>query len=286
MFHLNPGIGLHKHEPGLVRPGKYQKLKGTQPQKTTTAAQGQSSLQQGLPQFRIQIGGGSHLQYFLLAPLQAALPLPQVPHLPAIPQYLNFHMAGPGQPLLHVNLIIAERGGGLRLAAGEGFRNLGGRTHYPQTPTTATGYSFDHHGATLRQPGKKCLRLGLGHAVIHPLQHRHLTFPGQGPGPGFVAKLAQIVRSGANEYQPRVPARLSKATVFTEESIARMDAIAGLGPGRRRRHLIRISSPTSKRCSAPGSLRTVKRTFQAALAGDTLRQSPPPAHWAPGSPPP
>ena len=186
-----------------------------------------------LPQLRGQGLGGGLLQQLLVAPLDGAVPVAQLDHVPLpVGHDLELDVAGVDDQLLQVHLPAAEAG--QRLAAGlfkqgdELFRLI----HPAHPPASTAGGGLDEH----RVSNGVGQGLGLLGGVYRPVgagHHRHPSALHQLPGGGLVAHGADYVAGGADEGDAGGLAGVGKVGVLTEKAVAGVDGVApgGLGHG-------------------------------------------------------
>ena len=182
-------------------------------------------LPHGPAQVVAQGPGGGLLDELLVLPLDGAVPLPQVDHIPlAVGQDLELDVPGVEDELLHIELPVPEAGHGLRLGGrvkdGQVLRGV-----YPAHTAPASA------GAGLQEDGISDFFRDLGgllRAGDRPLRagdHGDAMGAHQGPGGRLVAHLPDDVAGRADELQPALPAQVGKLRILREKAIARMDGV-------------------------------------------------------------
>ena len=186
-----------------------------------------------LPQLGSEGLGGGLLQQLLVAPLDGAVPVAQLDHIPlAVGHDLELDVAGVDNQLLQVHLPAAEAGH--RLAAGllkEGDELL--RVVHPaHAPAAAAGGGLDEYRVA-DGIGQGLGLLGGVHRPVGAGHHRHPRLLHELPGGGLVAHGADHVAGGADEGDAGRLTGVGELGVLAQKAVAGVDGVAagGLGHG-------------------------------------------------------
>jgi len=169
-------------------------------------AEGDGGIQHLLAGGRRQVRGRGFLHHFLVAALQGTIPFAQGNHIAfAIPEYLDFHMAGPGDEALQEHAAVVEEA--LALAA-HGFKGI------PQFAlAVAAGQADAATAGGFRQF----------------------------PGPVLQAEFTHLVRGGADKGNAVGLAGLREVGILGEKTITRNNCFsAGVLGGRQNLGLVQI----------------------------------------------
>ena len=231
MLHLHPGVGFHKEVAAGVR--LHQKFEGANTQIVHLGGQSQSTVDNAIPQGRIQPRCRGKLHQLLVTALQGTVALPQMAHrAAAIAQHLHFNMPGGGHQLLHIHRVVAKGRFRLRLTTLKSRFQCYRVSNRSHTAATAAAQGLDHH-ATAIEGRHKGLRLLQRHRLRGALHQRHLTLRRQRPGRRLVAKQPQRLRPRPDQGQPRFGTLLGKLRVFRQKAITGMNRLTPLLPGNR-----------------------------------------------------
>ena len=227
VLHLQPGVGFDKGEAAFVR--VHQKLEGAQAAVADFRRQPQGGVEQLLAGVLGERRAGRHLHQLLVAPLQAALALPQVDRrVAAVAEHLHFDMPGPVDKAFHIDGVVTEGGAGFRLAALERLGQIVAGAHDAHAAAAAAGDRLDDHGGAVTEAVAECLGLFQGGVGAGAGDHRHLALLRQHPGAGLVAEQGQGVRVRADEDQAGVHAGGGEIAALAEKAVTRMHRVAAL----------------------------------------------------------
>ena len=234
MLDLQAWIGLDKGE-GVwaiwISIGIDQKLEGPQTAVGAGLGHAQGGVYQPLAQRRRQAGAGRDLDQLLMLTLERTFAFAKGQNHVTVADDLNLNVPGPADQALDIEPAITKGGLGLGGAALKGRFDLVGLGDDPHAASAAACQRLDHHGPASTLPRKEGLGLVQRYGPIDPGQQRHAQTRGQIARRALIAKQGQHLRARADKDQPGFGAGRCKGGIFTEEPIARMDAITALGLG-------------------------------------------------------
>lgn len=153
----------------------------------------------------------------------------------AIADDLHLDMTGlPDQPL-SIDAIEAERRLGLGLAAGIGFREIGGVLDNTHAAAAAAGHRLDHDRRIAAERGEERCDLVERRRPAGAGNDRHAAALCQLPCRDLVAEQFECCRLGSDKDNACVRAGFRECRVLTEEAITGMHGIAA-GALRRLHH--------------------------------------------------
>ena len=186
---------------------------------------------EAFPDSGVHAPGGGELHHLLIAPLEGAVPLPQVDHVAVlVTQHLDLNVLGLHQVLLNKDVVVAKGLLGLALHQLKGGADLLGHVA-PAHPAAAAapGRLEDDGEAVLNGllQGLVGVPQGLGRAG----DGGHPAGVGDGFGGELVSHLVQHVGGGADEGDPGLLTGPGEVGVFAQKAVAGVDGVhvAALG---------------------------------------------------------
>ena len=169
--------------------------------------------------------GGGFLQHLLVAPLDGAVPLPQLDDI-ALPigHDLELDVAGVDDELFQVHLVAAKAGDGLAACLLEQRDELVGLVDPAHAPSAAAGGGLDEHGIA-HGVGQGLGLLGGVHRSVRAGHHRHPGLLHQLTGGGLVAHVADDVPGGADEGDARLSTGVGKVGVLRQKAIPGVEGV-------------------------------------------------------------
>ncbi len=174
---------------------------------------------------RVERGGGSLLQDFLVAALQRAVAFAQMDRVaPAVAQHLDLDVARLAEILLHVERIVAEGGLGFRAGRRQrGVEVLLGQRHL-HAASAAAGSGLDQHRVA-DLAGDRVGVVRRLHRAVGARNHRDAQLHRRLLGGDLVAHDADVLGRRADESDVVRLEDLGEAGVFRQEAVARMHRI-------------------------------------------------------------
>ena len=227
MLDLNPRI--HFDEIGFTRIGILEELDraGIHVADGTRELQGFFAKRQA--GIVIEIGCRRAFDDFLVAPLNRAIPFPEMDDVAVgVAHNLDFHVTGVSNQLFQIDLAIAECR--LRLTAGgpDAVQDIGLVVDHAHAAPAAAPGRLDHHRVA------DVVRLALDIAGIVKGQgigcghDRDAGLFGQRAGGNLGAQLPHRVARGTDKINPRGAARVGKIGIFGQKSVT---GVNGVDPG-------------------------------------------------------
>ena len=142
---------------------------------------------------------------------------------------LDLDVPGPGERLLEVDALVAERAPGLGSRAGERGAKLRRCRHEPQALAPAARGRLEHHGVA--DPLRLACELPLvGERLERPRHHGNARRDGLPAGRGLLAHEGDRLAARADEDDPRLLARAREGRVLGEEAVAGVDGVRPARP--------------------------------------------------------
>ena len=224
VFDLEPGVGLDEGDGAIGGDEKLERREAVEP-----GGQRAGGVEKRRACRGRQARGGGELDQFLAAALQAAIAIGDDADGGAVADRLDLDMARRCHEGFGIDAAIAE--GRLCFGAGQRQRrrDIVVGTDDADAATATAGDRLDRHLAGRAEAGEQRHDLRGTGPRREPCRHRHAARGGMGASRRLVAETIECCRVGANEHQSGGGAVASKAGVFAEETIARVDGDGGMG---------------------------------------------------------
>src|SRR6516225_1839132 len=220
MLDLDAGVHLDKVEfPVLV-----EELHGTGAAVADRATRFDAALAHEAPLADGDAGRRGLLDDFLMAPLHRAIALAEVDDVTlSVRQHLELDVPRPLQELLHVDLVVAERGARFGAGDSDGVeeRRLG--VHHAHATAAATAGSLDDYRVTDVAGDAQVLVRVLTERTVRTRHTRDAMPLHHTDGGHLVPHGADGLGPRADEHEAAVLDALGKVRVLGEEAIAGMD---------------------------------------------------------------
>ena len=208
------------------------------------------SVEHGLPERRVERGGGRRLHDLLMAELHRTVAFVQVDDVPAgVRQHLDLDVPRPGEEFLDEQGAVSERGLGFAAAPRERLGHLHGAFHRAHPASSPAGRGFEHRRIALRARQFLCLAGG-PHGATR--QDGNGERRGEPAGANFVPEQRQCRGRRADEDDAGRGAPLGKRGVLGQKPVARMNTVAAAGAGDLHERVgVEIGADRVTRCARP-----------------------------------